>query len=54
VLEDEVNQDFQNPMKVLWYAKTNQQGKKKKKFQSPRVNLKVYQPSHQSLASYLT
>jgi hypothetical protein len=30
VLEDEVKQDFQNPMKVLWYAKTTQQGKKTK------------------------
>jgi hypothetical protein len=30
VLEDEVNQDSQTPVKVLWYVKTTQQGEKKK------------------------
>jgi hypothetical protein len=34
VLEDEVNQDLQNLVKVLPYVKTTQQGKKKS--QSPR------------------
>jgi len=34
VLEDEVNQDLQNPMKVLPYVKRTQQGEKKS--QSPR------------------